>query len=212
MNDPHGDQPIRTAGPPLVDASAAVILIHGRGARAEGMLDLVNQFGTIDISYLAPQAANHAWYPNSFMAPVETNEPGRTSGLKLIEELVEQVMSADIPTDSIAISGFSQGGCLASEYVARHPRRYGGLVVFSGGLIGESIDPAEYTGDLQQMPVFIGCSDRDPHIPLERVVETSEVFEQLNGDVNQRIYPQMGHTINREELGHLQSMIDALVH
>ncbi|MCL7417630.1 MAG: dienelactone hydrolase family protein, partial [Halalkalicoccus sp.] len=159
----------------------------------------------------APQAARNTWYPNAFIAPVESNEPDRSSGLQAIDNAVTEATNEGIPTERVMILGFSQGACLASEYVARTPRRYGGLAVLSGALIGESVDPDDYEGDLDGTPVFLGCSDVDPHIPEERVQESAEIFEQLNGNVTKRLYEGMGHGINQDEIEHVSGMVAGLV-
>lgn len=210
MNGPHQDQPLLTSGTGLDSADAAVIMVHGRGATARGILGMASEFDTDEVAYLAPQAARNEWYPQSFLAPVEANEPGRSSGLQAIDDALTAVTDAEIATSNTVILGFSQGGCLASEFVVRNPRRYGGLAALSGGLIGESIDPEDYEGDLEETPVFFGCSDVDPHIPEERVHESVAVFEKLNADVEKRLYEGMGHSVNQDELGYVSEMIDAL--
>ena len=209
-NPPHGDQPLVSAGAPLDEATAAMILVHGRGDSAQGILGLSTVLTTPGYAFLAPQAAGSTWYPNSFLAPIESNEPGITSGLSVIAELVAKIESAGIPAEQIVIGGFSQGACLASEFAARHPRRYGGLLVFSGGLIGPPGTPRTYAGSLEGTPVFIGCSDVDFHIPLERVEESAETLAQLGGNVNKRIYPGMGHTIVQDEIDAAMEIMAAL--
>ena len=211
MTGPHQDQPLVTAGAPIVAAEAALVLVHGRGATAQSIIQLADEFHQHGVTYFAPQATRNTWYPNAFTAPVESNEPGRSSGLQAIDDAVTEATDAGIPTDRVMILGFSQGACLASEYVARNPRRYGGLAVLSGGLIGESVDQDDYEGDLDGTPVFLGCSDVDPHIPEERVHESAEVFEQLNGDVTKRLYEGMGHGINQDEIEHISGIIATLV-
>jgi phospholipase/carboxylesterase len=207
---PHQGQQTVTAGADLDDAAAAVVLAHGRGATARGILGLAGEFAVDGVAYLAPQAARSEWYPNSFLAPVETNEPGRSSGLRAIEDAVERAVGAGIPHERIVLGGFSQGACLATEYVARNPRRYGGVVAFSGGLIGEELDD-EYEGDLAGTPVFLGCSDVDPHIPEERVVATRDALASMGADVDMRLYEGMGHTVNEDEVAAARDIIDALV-
>ncbi|WP_181686082.1 alpha/beta hydrolase [Halorhabdus salina] len=210
MTGPHQGQPLETAGQSVDSAAAAVVLVHGRGATANSILQMATEFPTKDIAYLAPQAARNTWYPNPFTAPVDSNEPGRTSGLEAIRAAIETATDAGISREAIALVGFSQGACLASEFVARNPNRYGGLAALSGGLIGESIDQAEYDGDLDGTPVFLGCSDVDPHIPAERVHETATVFEQLNADVTKRLYEGMGHGVNEDERAFVADMIARL--
>lgn len=211
MSGPHQDQPLLTAGASLDTADAAVIMVHGRGASARGILGMAAEFDTDNVAYLAPQAAGNEWYPQSFLAPVERNEPGRTSGLQAIDDALSECTEGEIPVENVLVMGFSQGGCLASEYVARNPRRYGGLSALSGGLIGDSIDPDEYHGDLEETSAFFGCSDVDPHIPEERVHASADVFEQLNADVEKRLYPGMGHTVNQDELQYVSDMIAGMV-
>lgn len=212
-DDPHGDQPLYTAGADLADADAAVLLAHGRGATAQGMLQLADQLHHDGVTFLAPQAARRTWYPNSFLEPVEKNEPGRRSGLGVLADAVADANDAGIPTERILLAGFSQGACLASEFVARNPRRYGGLAALSGGLIGPEIDREEYVaaGSLEGTPAFLGCSDDDPHIPAERVHETAVVLEAMDADVTKRLYEGLGHGINEDELEFVSGMVAALL-
>lgn len=211
MTGPHQDQPLITAGAPLDAAEAALILVHGRGATAQSIVRMTDELHQHGVAYFAPQAARNTWYPNAFTAPAELNEPGRSSGLQAIDDAVTEATNAGIPTDRVMILGFSQGACLASEYVARNPRRYGGLAVLSGALIGETIDPDDYEGDLEGTPVFLGCSDVDPHIPKKRVNESAEIFEQLNGNVTKRLYEGMSHGINQDEIEYVSGMVASLV-
>lgn len=208
---PHQGQQLVIAGTPLDDAEAAIIMIHGRGATARSIVQLGQEVHTEGVALLAPQAARNTWYPNSFLAPVERNEPGRTSGLRAIDDALKRAVEAGIDRERVLLLGFSQGACLASEYIARNPRSYGGLVALSGGLIGETVDPTSYEGDIEETPVFIGCSDADPHIPLERVQATSEAFELLNGDVDERIYEGMGHGVNGDEMDAVAELVVDLV-
>jgi phospholipase/carboxylesterase len=208
---PHRDQPLVTAGTDLGDAEAALVLVHGRGATAQSILTMAETFHRPGVALLAPQAANSTWYPRSFLERVELNEPGRTSGLRAIDDAVSEATGAGVPLDRVVILGFSQGGCLGSEYVARNPRGYGGAVAFSGGLVGQEIDPGAYEGNLAGMPFFLGCSDSDPHIPVERVEVTATVLKRLNADVEKRIYPGMGHGVNDDEREYVDGMIAALL-
>jgi phospholipase/carboxylesterase len=211
MARPHQGQPLATADADPEDAAAGAVLVHGRGARAQSMLGMVGEFGVENVAYVAPQARRGSWYPNSFMAPMDSNEPGLSSALQAVEDALETLTDAGIPRERILLLGFSQGACLASEYVARNARRYGGLAACSGGLIGPEGTPRDYEGSVEGTPVFVGCSDRDPHIPIERVHETAEVFEDLDGDVTERIYEGMGHTINEDEIGFVADMLAELV-
>lgn len=201
---------VLSRGRSLEDAAAAMILVHGRGATAEGILELSGLLDHPDFVYLAPQAGGGSWYPHSFLAPIQHNEPGLSSGLQTIDELVDSATAHGISAERIIIGGFSQGACLASEYVARKPRRYGGLLVFSGGLIGPPGTDRDYPGSLDGTPVFIGCSDPDPHVPVERVEETSAVLEAMGGAVVTRIYPHMGHTIIQDEIDHARRIVDGV--
>ncbi|MCZ7673055.1 MAG: phospholipase [Chloroflexi bacterium] len=204
---PHQGQPIYTTGKPLAEAKAAMILVHGRGDSAPGILGLAQELAHPDFVYLAPQADGNTWYPFSFLEPLVRNEPGLSSGLAAIGDLVAQVEAAGIPAECMVLAGFSQGACLASEFVARHARRYGGLLVFSGGLIGPAATPRDYAGSLADTPVFIGCSDVDFHIPLARVEETAVIFTSLGANVNKQIYQGMGHTIVPDELEHARQIV-----
>lgn len=208
--DPHADQPVATAGVPLAAADVAVLMCHGRGATAEGILDLAAEFDRVDAAYLAPQAARNTWYPHPFLAELDDNEPWLSSALRTVGRTLDRIRDAGIPTERTVLLGFSQGACLAVEYAARNPRRYGGLVVLSGGLIGPPDITRDYTGCLDGTPVFIGCSDRDPHIPLERVHETSSVLTSLGATVTEEIYPNMGHGVVPDELDQVRDLIAAV--
>ncbi len=209
-SDPHKGQPVLRAGADLGEAKAAMIMLHGRGADAADIIGLSDVIGRTDIVYVAPEAFGHTWYPYSFLAPVARNEPGRTSALSVIAMLVEKLGEAKLPPEKIAILGFSQGACLTMEFVARNPRRYGGAFALSGGLIGETIARADYPGSLDGTPIFIGCSDVDPHIPVERVRQSAEIARGLGGDVTEKIYPGMGHTIVEDEIVHIRRMLEAM--
>ncbi|QLG27664.1 dienelactone hydrolase family protein [Halorarum halophilum] len=206
---PHADQQVVTAGADLADARAAVVMVHGRGATARSILGMASEFGTDHVAYLAPQAANHTWYPHSFLEETEKNQPHLDSALEFLGETVKRAADA-VGHDRVALLGFSQGACLSSEWVARNARRYGGVVAFSGGLVGPEGTPREYEGDLDGTPAFLGCSDVDPHIPLERVHETRDVFEDLGAEVDERIYEGMGHGVNEEELAAAKGIVTSL--
>jgi len=207
---PHQGQPLLVAGEPLESARAAMIMVHGRGATAHDILSLTADLHQPGFGYLAPQAAGNTWYPNSFLAPIPSNEPGLSSGLAVIASILEQLAVANISAERTIILGFSQGACLSLEYVARNARRYGGVVGLSGGLIGPDGTPRDYPGSLAGTPVFLGCSDVDPHVPKERVQQSAEVLQRLGGNVTARLYPRMGHTVNRDELRFVQTMMAAL--
>ena len=206
-NDPHKGQPVRGAGAPVAGAAVAMILLHGRGASAEDILSLAEHFAADDVAYLAPQAAGHSWYPFSFMAPAERNEPYLSSALGLVDAIVKTVEAEGVAAERIVLLGFSQGACLAAEYAARHARRYGGLVALTGGLIGAELRNENYRGDFAGTPALIACSDVDPHIPLTRVRETTSVLKALGAAVDERIYPGLGHTVNADEMARVRGMI-----
>ena len=199
-NNPHQNQFVARSGRPLDEAEAALILVHGRGATAQSILTLSQVLDHPGFAYLAPQAANNSWYPYRFIAPIIENEPGISSGLQAIDTLVQSCLKEGITRERIVLGGFSQGACLASEYVARNPGTYGGVLVFSGGLIGPIGSDFSYEGSLAGTPVFMGCDDRDAHIPLERVEETATILAEMEAAVDKRIYPGMGHTIIQEEI------------
>lgn len=203
----HQGQPVYAAGKALNAAQGAMILVHGRGATAQDILTLANELHHPDLAYLAPQAAGNTWYPNSFLTPLAQNEPYLSSALQRVGEVLAQVEAAGIPAERVILGGFSQGACLASEFVARNARRYGGLLVFSGGLIGPPATPRDYAGLLADTPVFLGCSDVDFHIPKERVTESADVLRRLGAQVTAKLYPNLGHTINADELDHARQIV-----
>jgi predicted esterase len=212
LDHPHGGSPVVRIGADPADASSAMILIHGRGASAESMVPLAESLTTDDadnMAVLIPQAAGSVWYPQRFIAPLEGNEPYLSSALAVVTSLLEELVSADIAPARIIIGGFSQGACLSAEFAARHPQRYGGILVFSGGVIGPPGTDfgGLYSGDLAGTPAFIGCSDTDFHIPLERVRETTAALTGLGANATERIYPGMGHTINADELAAAKEIV-----
>jgi predicted esterase len=198
--DPHAGHPILHRGPQPDQARLTMIVIHGRGADADDILSLAAELRMSDVAYLAPQAASNTWYPYSFLSPIEKNEPHLTSALGLISQLVATLNAKGVTSDRIGLMGFSQGACLSLEFAARHAGRYAAVVGLSGGLIGPPGTSRDYAGSLDGTPVFLGCSDVDPHIPLERVHETAEVMKGLGGSVDERIYRGLGHTVNGDEL------------
>ena len=208
---PHAGQPILRAGAAPDAARAAMIMIHGRNAGPANILDLVPVLDRPEFLYVAPAAAGGTWYPLSFMAPREKNEPGISSGLAVIESLVNDLMRVFTP-NQIILLGFSQGACLTSEFSIRHPRRYGGVTVLSGGLIGPpGTSWDDVTAPLDGTPVFLGCSDVDSHIPAERVLESEAVFRRLGAAVTRKLYPGMGHTVNGDEIEQVQRVMDAIL-
>jgi predicted esterase len=209
--DPHAGQPILRSGPSLKDAAAALVLIHGRGATAQSILPLSEELGIDGLAAIAPQAAGNAWYPLSFLAPTESNQPHLDSALRRIDWVVQNLLSQGIKSEKIAILGFSQGACLTCEFVARHPRRYGAVMALTGGLIGPPGTPRAYGGSLAGTPIFLGTSDPDPHVPFERVRETEAVLEQLGGTVELRRYPGLPHTINEDEIDMCRALVEAMI-
>ena len=203
----HTGQPLLRCGAASAQARAAVIMVHGRGASADDILGLADEFGVPEVAYLAPQAAGGAWYPNRFVAPVASNEPWLGSALAVLGELLGQLATAGLPPERTLLLGFSQGACLALEYGARNPLRYGGLVGLSGALIESGDQPRAYPGDLAGTPVFLGCSDVDAHIPRGRVERSATLLQGLGATVDARIYPGMGHTVNQDELAAVRALL-----
>jgi predicted esterase len=203
----HQSQPVLVIGEPIEQAKAAMVMVHGRGASAESILGLTSEFNQPGFAFLAPQAAGNTWYPYSFLEPIERNEPHLSSALDLLDALIESIEESGVPAEQLILLGFSQGACLATEYAARNARRYGGVIALSGGLIGPDGTPRDYPGSLDGTPVFLGCSDVDFHIPVERVHHTEEVLTTLGGVVKKQIYPGMGHTIIRDEIDHVIEMM-----
>jgi predicted esterase len=196
-------------GPDPSQARLSLILVHGRGASADGMLSLADELGLDDIAFLALQAPGGTWYPHSFLAPIADNEPGISAGLEALDSLRRHLGEQQVGSPQIGILGFSQGACLALEYAARHARRYAAILGLSGGLIGPPGTPRNYPGSLAGTPVLFGCSDVDPHIPLERVHESVDVFRKLGATVDERIYKGMGHTISRDEIDAAKTLLSA---
>lgn len=198
------------AGVPTVRASGAVILLHGRGATADGMIGLAKELDNGRLAFIAPQAPGSSWYPNSFLAPLAANEPHLSGALEIMDDMIERLVAEGISVGDIALLGFSQGGCLALEYAARNARKYGAVIGLSAGLIGPVGTPRDYSGSLDGTAVFLGCSDIDTHIPLERVRETTAVMEGLGARTTERIYPGMGHTINADEINIVRGILGAI--
>lgn len=210
---PHAGQPIATGGVSLEKAAIVMIMVHGRGGDPDGVLDLAGAIDRAGVAYLAPAANGGTWYPFPFVSPRERNEPGLSSGLSVIESLVTDLLDRRFTPSRIAILGFSQGACLSSEFAIRHPRPYGGVLVLSGGLIGApgtTWDDVTST-ELNQTPVFLGCSDVDPHIPKERVLESEKVFQRLGARVTRKLYPGLGHLVNADEIAEVQSIVDEML-
>jgi phospholipase/carboxylesterase len=211
MLDPHRDQPVMVDGRPLDKANGAVVLVHGRGASAEDILNLARELDLPELAYLAPEAAGNSWYPYSFLAPIDRNEPWLTSALRLLAIVVERAVRAGISRNKVALMGFSQGACLATEFVARNANRYGGLVAFTGGLIGPEGTEFRYSGDLAGTLCFLGSGDPDPHVPFKRVEESASILSGLGGTVTLRRYPGLPHTVNEDEIRQSKVMLSELV-
>jgi predicted esterase len=207
----HAGQPVLAAGRPLGESHAVMVMIHGRNAGPRNILDLVPALGRPEFTYLAPAAANGTWYPYSFLADRESNEPWLSSALERLDTLVGEVLERGIRSEHVVLLGFSQGACLTSEFAVRNARRYGGIVAYSGGLIGPPGTTWETPGAFEGTPAFLGCSDVDPHIPEPRVHESAAVFERMGADVTVRIYPGMGHLVNEDELEFTRGLMDAIL-
>ncbi len=207
MTDPHRDQPVRTLGAPLAQAAAAIVLLHGRGASAEDILGLAGEMYDERIAYLAPQAADHRWYPYSFMAPVAENEPWISSALAKVAAVVQLAVDGGVSPEHIFVCGFSQGACLSTEFIARNPARYGGLVAFTGGLIGPAGANLHHAGNLAGMPALFTSGDPDPHVPWSRVLESAKQFTAMGAEVETRRYPGRPHTVLPQEIEAARELI-----
>jgi predicted esterase len=208
---PHGGEPLAAAGAPLGESPAVAIMVHGRNAAPANILDLVPRFERPDFTYLAPAAAGRTWYPLSFMAERAQNEPGISSGLWVLEQLVAQVVARGIPKPRILLLGFSQGACLTAEFAVEHADRYGGVILYSGGVIGAPGTTWTYPGSFGGTPVFLGCSDVDAHVPKTRVDESAALFTRMGATVTERIYPGMGHFVNDDEIAFTRALMNAVV-
>ena len=191
---------IYTAGKELREAEKVLILIHGRGGSAREFLTLANQLNTPDFAILAPQATDFTWYPNSFLTPVAQNEPAYSSALRVLKELLEDIKETGIASENIYVAGFSQGACLTLEFVTRNAQRFGGVVAFTGGLIGDKINTENYSGDFNGTPIFIGTGDPDSHVPVERVEASAEILREMNANVEVKVYKNRPHSISEDEL------------
>jgi phospholipase/carboxylesterase len=209
--DPHAGQPVLADGAPLGAAAGAVVLFHGRNATASGMIELARTFAPPSVALLAPEAAGHSWYPERFLAPLPQNEPWLSSALRRFDQLLDQIAEHDIPAERTLLLGFSQGACLALEYTARRPRRYGGVVGLTGALLGPIDAARDDAGTFDGTPVFLGTSDADLHVPEPFVRATADVFRRLGAGVTLRIYPGMGHTVNGDEVAAARSFVEMMV-
>jgi len=207
---PHQGQPVLRIGAPPGEAKAAVVLSHGRGGSPEDILGLAGPLQFPGVAYLAPAATGRTWYPHSFLAPLEANEPWLSSALLKVGEVIAQLGDEGLPPERVLLGGFSQGACLTLEYAARHARRYGGVVAFTGGLIGPDGTPRDYPGSLAGTPAFLGAGDPDPHVPWERVEESAAVLRGLGGKVRVERYAGIGHSIVEEELAIAREILRAI--
>jgi phospholipase/carboxylesterase len=209
----HDPTRVLAAGAPLAKARAVVVLLHGRGGSADDIASLAQVLAVDRVAFLMPEATGHTWYPQRFIAPLAANEPWLGSALGVVASLVAQATAARVPASRVAIAGFSQGACLALEFVARQPARYGAAIAFSGGLIGPADEPRPPTPagrGLDGTPVFLGCGDRDGHIPVASVEASAATLKALGGAVDLRIYPGMGHTINPDEIAAARVLLAGL--
>lgn len=202
---------IITAGADISAAKKALIMLHGRGAHAQDILSLANYLDVEDFALMAPQATNNTWYPHSFLAPPAQNEPWLSSALNIVKETVTDLNNKGVSSENIYLLGFSQGACLTAEFAARNATKYGGIIAFTGGLIGDKIYPPNYTGNFAGTPVFIGSSNPDFHVPVERVYATANILKDMGATVTEKIYNNMGHTINEDELQHANAILKGLI-
>jgi phospholipase/carboxylesterase len=200
---------IITAGPPLDKAKGALVMLHGRGGTADNIISLAGEFNIEDLAIVAPQASNQSWYPYSFMMPIAQNQPALDSALQIIGDIVEDLITKGIPAEQIYFAGFSQGACLTLEYVARNAKRFGGVIAFTGGLIGKELETANYKGDFNNTPILITTGDPDPHIPLTRVEESAAILRNLNADITVKVYKGRPHTITGDEIELVNRLIFA---
>jgi phospholipase/carboxylesterase len=198
---------IVTEGKKLSATSKVLIMLHGRGANPSDILSLATHLNVKDFSLFAPQATNNTWYPFSFLAPPSQYEPWLTTALAFIKVLLDDIYSKGVPSENIYFTGFSQGACLTLEFVTRNANKYGGVAAFTGGLIGDKIYKENYQGDFQGTPVFIGTSDPDPHVPVERVHATVNILREMNAVVTEKVYANMGHTITEDEIAIVNEIV-----
>jgi len=189
-----------TAGKELTKDGKVLIMVHGRGGSAEDIISFSSYLEVKEFTVIAPQATNNSWYPYSFLESPSRNEPWLSSALEVLNDIVDDLKSKGIPVTNIYFLGFSQGACLTLEFVARNASRYGGVVAFTGGLIGDKIYNDNYRGDFENTPMFIGTSNPDPHVPVERVYATTNILKDMNAEVTEKVYNHMGHTINHDEI------------
>lgn len=208
--DPHRDQPVLLGGTPPAEAAGVLVLLHGRGGSAQDMLALASELDRPRFAWFVPEAAGRQWYPYSLLEKLERNQSYLNSALALLKRVMGRIEATPMAAERVVWLGFSQGACLALEFVARNARRYGGVVALSGGLLGPEGTPREYPGSLDGTPMFLGSGDRDPHLPKRRVDETAAVLERMGAIVTRRTYPGLGHGTNPDELAAARAMLDAV--
>lgn len=197
----HNPNNFLTAGQPLETASKVMIMVHGRGGSARDILSLSEYIDDKSFAFIAPEATQNTWYPYPFTRPIADNEPNLSSAMEVLSSLRARLQSDyNLNASQLYWFGFSQGACLVAEFVARHALPYGGVFVLSGGLIGPDNTPRDYEGSLGRTPIFLGCSDVDSHIPKQRVLDSSAIFERMGATVTMRLYPNFPHSINEDEL------------
>jgi predicted esterase len=211
MSNVHNGQPVATRGKPLEESRGVVVMMHGRERDTEDILSIADRIGEESFTYLAPAAKDNTWYPNSFMEPIEKNEPYLSYALEICDEIVKKLVAERIPKHQIVLAGFSQGACLAAEYAVRHADRYGGFLLFTGGLIGPPGTRWEYGGSFEGTPVFLGTSDVDEFVAVERVRESAKVFERMDAEVTLRVYPGMDHIVNDDEVAVARQILQKVV-
>jgi phospholipase/carboxylesterase len=208
MSGPHDLSQVLSAGEPVAEAAGAVVLLHGRGGSARDILGLSNAFGGLGLAFVAPEAAGHTWYPQSFLAPRSANEPYLSSALEKIRRVVDGLVAGGIPTERIVISGFSQGACLSTEFVATHPARYAGLIAFTGGLIGPPGSDLHHAGELHGTPALLLSGDPDPHVPWSRVEESAAQLKAMGAEVTAIRYAGRQHTVSQDEVAHARLLLE----
>ena len=210
--DPHADQPVVTAGAPSMAAEVAVVLVHGRGATADGVVNLAESFYRHGVAFFAPQASRSRWFPYDARGELERNEPHLSSAVRAVERALAEVEASGIPAEKTVLFGFSQGTAVVTELLCRRPRRLGGVVVLSGGFVGPD-DRAfpDSVGSLAGTPVFVGSGDADEYVPVDRIVATADLFRALDGDVTERVYPELEHGISEAEFDVIRELLDDLL-
>lgn len=198
---------IKRKGLPLTEAKKAIIMIHGRGATAESILSLVPHFNLTDYAILAPQANGNSWYPFGFMASDEGNKIALENSLTILKDVWDEILQAGISPGNIVVLGFSQGACLSLEFTARHAQKLGGVVAFTGGLIGEKLKPENYSGDFQGTPIYIGSSNRDFHVPAKRITDSADLLRKMGAEIKVKLFDDPDHTIREEEINWVNQKI-----